>query len=181
MDYFIGIVPPDRYKGRIEQLQSRWVDKSGVEPHITLKAQGGLTHDLAWLERVREVCKRVKPFRVVMGDPAYFGESILYLSAQSVELMELHRRIVQAVSPSPELIKRYFELDDFFPHMTLGQERYGNEISSGMSKHDLREMERLAKISLTPYPAFEVTFIRVYVLNLMISRYEIHEEIELLG
>lgn len=32
MDYFIGIVPPDRYKERIEQLQSRWVDKSLILP-----------------------------------------------------------------------------------------------------------------------------------------------------
>ena len=36
MDYFIGIVPPDRYKERIEQFQSRRMEKSGVEPHITL-------------------------------------------------------------------------------------------------------------------------------------------------
>ena len=64
------------------------MEKSGVEPHITVNAQGGLSHDLAWLERVREVCKRVKPCRVAMGT-GILGELILYVSAQSAGSLAL--------------------------------------------------------------------------------------------
>ena len=66
------------------------MEKSGVEPHITVKAQGGLSHDLAWFERVREVCKWVKPFRVVMGNRHVSGNrSILYVSGQSAGSLAL--------------------------------------------------------------------------------------------
>ena len=179
MEYFIGIVPPDAYRERIEQFQSRWIAKSGVEPHITLKAQGGLTEDLAWLGRVREVCQRFKSFRVSMIGSAYFGETVLYLGVQSEELVELHRQIVQAVSPSSESIRRYFELDDFVPHLTLGKESYGGGISSGVTKEGLREMEQEVRESLSPYPAFEVSFIRVYAFNDKFVRYEGFEDIAL--
>jgi hypothetical protein len=45
VEYFIGIVPPEEYMKRIECFQRRWMNYLGVEPHITLKAQGGLTSD----------------------------------------------------------------------------------------------------------------------------------------
>ena len=179
MEYFIGIVPPDEYRERVERFQNRWIVRSGVEPHITLKAQGGLTEDLAWLGRVREVCQRFKPFRVSFDGPAYFGETILYLGVQSQELVELHRKIVQAVSPPSESIRRYFELDDFVPHMTLGKEAYGGGISSGVTKEGLGEMEREVRESLSPYPIFEVSFIRVYIFNDKFVRYERYEDIAL--
>lgn len=44
-EYFIGIVPPKEYLKRIELFQTKWMNHLGVEPHITLKAQGGLTPD----------------------------------------------------------------------------------------------------------------------------------------
>ncbi|MHC8521039.1 hypothetical protein ACPJHQ_06580 [Rossellomorea sp. H39__3] len=39
-EYFIGIVPPEEYLERVQQFQNRWMGNVGVEPHITLKAQG---------------------------------------------------------------------------------------------------------------------------------------------
>jgi hypothetical protein len=74
----------------------------------------------------------------------YFGDSILYLSVNSNNLHTLHQKIVREISPSDDLIKRYFELDDFVPHLTLGKEQYGGNISTGISKQELKDMEKLA-------------------------------------
>ena len=73
--YFIGIVPPNDYLVRIEEFQSRWIKQSGVEPHITLKAQGGLTPDKKWIDQIKKVCKDFKPFQLSLGAPKYFGEA----------------------------------------------------------------------------------------------------------
>jgi 2'-5' RNA ligase len=54
-EYFIGIVPPKEYLDRIEQFQRKWIKHLGVEPHITLKAQGGLTLDKTWINKVKKV------------------------------------------------------------------------------------------------------------------------------
>lgn len=101
------------------------------------------------------------------------------MSVRSNSLHELHQKIVKEVSPSEVSIKQYFELDDFVPHLTLGKAQYGGNVSTGLSKKELKEMERLADIELTPYPQFEVNFIRVYELNNGKQRYERHLDISL--
>lgn len=159
MRYFIGIVPPDSYLERIEDLRGKWPNHKinhAVEPHITLKAQPGLTPDEEWIETVREICKEFQPFQVKIGKPRYFFDNILYLSIESETLMKLHRKLVHAITPSPELSKQYFELDDFVPHISIGKTFYG------LAKSELIEMEKLAEKELTPYPTFEVNFIRIY-------------------
>ncbi len=50
-----------------------------------------------------------------------------------------------------------------------------------MSKHDLWEMEREAKVHLSPYPVLDIGFIRVYRLNDKFVRYERDEDILLVG
>lgn len=178
-EYFIGIVPPEEYLTRVVQFQRKWIRELGVEPHITLKAQGGLTPDKTWINKVQRVCENFKPFQVSLGKPMYFGDNILYLSIHSNVLHQLHHKIVQEISPSEELIKQYFELDAFVPHLTLGKEQYGGNISTGLSKKELHEMESLADIELSPYPEFEVNFIRVYELNHEKQRYEKYLDITL--
>lgn len=74
----------------------------------------------------------------------------------SQELCQLHNKIVQLINPSNELIKKYFELEDFVPHLTLGKTYFG------MSSEELKEMAREAQKFLTPYPTFNVEQIRVY-------------------
>lgn len=179
VEYFIGIVPPKEYLERIVHFQSNWIKQSGVEPHITLKAQGGLTPDKKWIEKVQKVCDTFKPFQVSLDKPKFFGENILYLSVNSSYLHKLHLEIVQEISPSEDLIKQYFELEAFVPHLTLGKEQYGGNISAGLSKKELIEMEKLAIKELTPYPDFEVNFIRVYELNIEKQRYEKYLDISL--
>ncbi|PHF35220.1 2'-5' RNA ligase [Bacillus pseudomycoides] len=179
VEYFIGIVPPKEYLERIEHFQSRWVNYLGVEPHITLKAQSGLTPDKKWIDKVQKVCRNFKPFQVSLDKPMYFGDNILYLSVNSNDLHDLHQKIVQEISPSEELIKRYFELDAFVPHLTLGKEQYSGNISTELSKKELKGMEELVDKELTPYPNFEVNFIRIYELNIEKQRYDKYLDISL--
>lgn len=172
-EYFIGIVPPQEYLERIERFQRKWLDSLGVEPHITLKAQGGLTPDKYWIEQVAKACLTIKPFQIRLGNPTYFGENILYLSVESNHLHLVHQKIVNEISPSDELINKYFELDDFVGHLTLAKEQYG------LSKQDLKDMEELVAIELTPYPTFDVHFIRIYELDIENQRYEKYLDIPL--
>ncbi len=83
------------------------------------------------------------------------------------------------ISPSEGLIKQYFELDAFVPDITLGKEHYGGNISTGLSKQELIDMEGLAEKELTPYPNFEVNFIRIYELNVEKQRYDKYLDISL--
>ncbi len=159
MQFFIGIVPPEEYKQKVIEFQHKWINNTitdVVEPHITLKAQGGLTEDKKWLNNVKNICCTTEPFQISLGEPMFFGEDILYISARSHELHGLHRRIVGEIAPSRHLIKKYFELEDFVPHMTLGKTTYG------LTKQELIEMSKLAEEELSPFPAFDVNFIRVY-------------------
>lgn len=171
--YFIGIAPPHDTLTKVERFQQKWLDFLGVEPHVTLKAQGGLTSDKKWIESIETVCQNTQPFLLTLDKPAYFGDNILYLSVVSEQLYSLHEAIVKAVSPSEELIKQYFELEDFVPHLTLGKEQYG------LSKIQLQEMERSAQKELAPYPTFKVDRIRVYELTSDSERYEPFLELSL--
>jgi 2'-5' RNA ligase len=179
VEYFIGIVPPKEYLERIEQFQRRWINHQGVEPHITLKAQGGLTPDKKWIDKVQNICNNFNTFHISLDKPKYFGDNILYLTVHSKDLYELHQKIVQEISPSENLIKQYFELDAFIPHLTLGKGQYGGNISTGLSKNELTLMEDLADKELTPFPVFEVDFIRIYELDTEKKRYEKYLDIPL--
>jgi 2'-5' RNA ligase len=175
LQYFIGIVPSDEYKKKIIEFQQKWANHliaAAVEPHITLKAQGGLTPDKGWISKVKNVCKNFHPFNISVSKPMLFGEDILYLSASSEELDKLHNSIVQVISPSDDLIKKYFELDNFTPHMTLGKTFYG------LSKQELKDMAKLAEVELSPYPIFEVNFIRIYQ-EVELGRYTTYLDIPL--
>jgi 2'-5' RNA ligase len=69
MQYFIGIVPPEDYKNKLITFQKQWSNNSlvdVVEPHITLKAQGGLTLDKNWINDVKAVCDRCSSFEVTL-------------------------------------------------------------------------------------------------------------------
>jgi 2'-5' RNA ligase len=164
--YFIGITPPSDYQKKVEHFQHEWLGSPIVEPHITLKAQGGLTSDKEWIKKVKTVCKSIHPFTITLAKPNYFGDNILYLSVLSEKLYPVHEAIVKAISPSEDLIQQYFELENFVAHLTLGKEQYG------LTKEALNDMALTAEKELTPYPTFLVKSIRVYELRSDSNRYE---------
>lgn len=137
MQYVIAIVPPTTYGTRIAEFQRRWPNNQTplvVEPHVTVKAQGGLTPDLAWMDPVAAVCAAVPRFTVSFTGPEFFGDAVLYLGVASESLRVLHERLVDATSPEPALVERYFELDRYVPHLTLGQ------TVLGMMPSELKDM-----------------------------------------
>ncbi|MFF3025426.1 2'-5' RNA ligase family protein [Gottfriedia sp. NPDC057948] len=159
MQYFIGIVTPDEYLEKIIRFQHQWgnnVLTNVVEPHITIKAQGGLTSDESWLIQVMKVCEDFPPFEVTLDKPMFFGESVLFLSIESTEIRTLHNKLIQAISPSEDLIKKYLELENYVPHLTLGQSNYG------LTVQELDEMAKRVEKELIPYPTFKVNILRVY-------------------
>ncbi|MGO4350014.1 2'-5' RNA ligase family protein [Paenibacillus sp. MCAF9] len=159
MQYFIGIIPPPEYLEKVFIFQKEWKNNgvvNMVEPHITLKAQGGLSPDLSWLDKLEKLCTNFPSFPITLSDPKFFGDYVLYLSVESQELYRLHSQIVQMINPSKELIKQYFELADFIPHLTLGKTYFG------MNPNELEEMSVAARKALTPYPTFNVNQIRLY-------------------
>lgn len=129
MKYFIGITPPDDYKEKIVAFRNRWSSNrlnDVVEPHITVKAQGGLTADLHWLESVRETCSLMPSFQLSLSEPESFGNAVTFLSVETSKVIELHRKLVKVIYPSQELIDRYFEMDKYHPHfedIQLGTEK----------------------------------------------------------
>ncbi|ETT51937.1 2'-5' RNA ligase family protein [Paenibacillus sp. FSL P4-0338] len=175
MQYFIGIVPPQKYTARIIQFQNRWSNNrlpQVVEPHITVKAQGGLYPDLDGLQHVKRVCSSYWPFELSLTAPICIGDSVIGLGVHSQYLSELHFRLVRAVSPSPELIARYFELDSYLPHLTLGQTWWG------LNAAELTEIQALAQTELTPFPTWTITHLRVYT-EIQPDRYVPYEDIAL--
>ncbi|MCG7381434.1 2'-5' RNA ligase family protein [Paenibacillus sp. ACRRY] len=159
MKYFIGITPPDEYKEKIVVFRDRWSSSylnDVAEPHITVKAQGGLHGDLKWLEKVRQTCDSIQTFSLTLSVPGSFGSEVLFLSVETEKVIDLHRRLVNVISPSQELVDRYFEMDKYHPHLTLGQTNWG------LKETEIHEMEMLAINELAPYPTFNVHFVRVY-------------------
>ncbi|MDQ0898912.1 2'-5' RNA ligase family protein [Paenibacillus sp. V4I7] len=175
MQYFIGIVPPDEYLERVVAFQKRWLSNglpNVVEPHVTVKAQSGLTLDMAWLEKVKVVCSSFSKFQLALSEPALFGNQVIFLSVQSNELLELHKKLVNVVTPSKELMQRYAELDLFTPHLTLGQTYWG------MKESEILEMKSEAGDVLAPFPTFTVSYVRVYK-EVKPNKYQLYEDIKL--
>lgn len=54
------------------------------------------------------------------------------------------------------MIARYFELDHYVPHVTLGQ------TMRGMTALELQDMGHVADEILRPFPTFDVTGVRIY-------------------
>ncbi|MFD1674312.1 2'-5' RNA ligase family protein [Alicyclobacillus fodiniaquatilis] len=175
MQFFIGIVPPHDYKQKIIEFQKKWVNNNMwkiVEPHITVKAQGGLGTDLAWLDSIKQVCASFPKFPVSLGQPETFDVAVAYLSVHSDQLRDFHEKLVSAVSPPPEIMKRYMEMDRFIPHLTLGQTHWG------LNSEEIVDMKVSALMELAPFPTFTVDFVRVY-RQIEKDNYTAYEDIEL--
>ncbi|MFC3210233.1 2'-5' RNA ligase family protein [Planomicrobium okeanokoites] len=176
MQYFIGIVPPESELEKLKEFRKQWpanrIDDL-VEPHITLKAQGGLSADEGWLENVKAAAADFPAFRVQLAEPRFFGEDVLYLSMDSPEVNELHSVLVEAVGSNPEQIAQYFELDQFVAHLTLAK------TSHGVSQEELKKMAAAASQELAPYPDFQVDSIRIYRMQDEQRRYEKYLEVPL--
>lgn len=160
MPYFIAAMPPDGYRERIVEFSKLWNYEPGWPPHITVKAQAGLSDGMDWLERVEQVCLDSPPrLTVSLGEPTMLGSDVLILPVQSPALYALHRALVEAVNPTAEERAHYFEDGRFVLHLTLGQTQYG------LGRDDLGAMRMRARDELSPFPTFDVSFLRAFYLD----------------
>ncbi|MCL4451210.1 MAG: 2'-5' RNA ligase family protein [Candidatus Thermoplasmatota archaeon] len=174
MEYFIAITPPKKYGEIITQFQRRWPNNAlpdFVEPHITVKSQAGLNEDEYWIDSIKAICSNFAMFKLSLKGVKSFGKSVVYIGVESNKIRILHRKIVEAISPDPENSRKYYELDLYEPHLTLGAKEFG------MSEAELSEMKELANNCLHDFHSFIVKSIKIY--KLIENRYQKIHEIDL--
>ena len=166
--------PPKKYAEIIVQFQKRWLNNTLpgiVDPHITVKSQAGLKEDECWLDSIKTICSNFPVFNLSLKGAKSFGKSVVYLDVESDRIKVLHRKIVEAISPNPENSRRYYELDLYEPHLTLGSKEFG------MSEIELSEMKKLTNNCLNDFKPFTVNSIGVY--KLFKNKYHKIQEIDL--
>lgn len=140
--YFIGIVPSEDIYTELTKLQEKYMNKIGVEPHVTLKAQSQLNESRERLNQIHNIISKTKQFYITPKTIEFFGEQVLYLSLYSPELIILHNKLVDTLNVPKELKEYYFEGELFVPHITIGKTTYFNDISSGNNYRTLLEMKK---------------------------------------
>ena len=159
MDHGIAILPPAELSRKIRLLQCQFGD-NGIEPHITVKAQGGLGDNLKWFELAKEIARKTPPIHVTLGDIKKFGNEVLYISVDSPGIITLHNEILDKLDLHDEIIERFFERDLFTPHLTLGRTQ------TGYKHEDFPKMKELAEELLAnSETGFYATFMRVYSIE----------------
>jgi len=175
VEYFIAITPPEKYGESILQFQKMWLNNtlpSLVEPHITVKSQAGLNEDEHWINSIETICGSFPMFDLLINGVKSFKKFVVYLGVESDKIKELHRSIVQSISPDPEMSRRYYELDLYEPHLTLASKEYG------MSETELSEMIELANKYFLDFQPFIVDSLKIY--KLFENKYHMIQEIELM-
>ena len=174
MEYFIAITPSKEYGEIITRFQRSWPNNAlpdFVEPHITVKSQAGLNEDEYWIDSIKTICRNFAMFNLSLKGVKSFGKSVVYLCVESDRIHVLHRKIVEAISPNPENSRRYYELDLYEPHLTLGSKEFG------MSEVELSEMKKLANNCLHGFQPFIVKSLKIYKLSE--TKYQKIHEIDL--
>jgi 2'-5' RNA ligase len=138
-----------------------------VEPHITVKAQGGLSEDKGWISSVKKAVQGYPNFHISMVDVGNFGENVVFLTPSPTrELSDLHKILMNTIKPGDELTKKYFEGANYHFHLTLAG------TSWGMTSQELLLVKEGAKDKLLKLPKFKVSFIRVYEKKISGGKYE---------
>lgn len=140
--YFIGIVPSENIYTELTNLQEKYMNKIGVEPHVTLKAQSQLNESQERLNQIHNIISKTKQFYITPKTIKFFGEQVLYLSLQSPELIKLHNQLVDILKVPIALKEHYFEGELFVPHITIGKTTFTNDISTGNKYTTLLEMKK---------------------------------------
>ncbi|WP_394173887.1 2'-5' RNA ligase family protein [Guptibacillus hwajinpoensis] len=159
MPFFIGILPPLHITNEISSFRKRWSYQEISPPHITIKAQGGLTEEKSWLPKIEKVCHDFPAFDLKLGAPATFGSKVLFSSVLSKEIVSLHLLLVDAIKPTVEEQKTYFEATDFIPHLTLAKQ-------AGIhANNQFGHMKQDADEKLGGFEPFRVHSIHLFCLN----------------
>ncbi|HET8690475.1 MAG TPA: 2'-5' RNA ligase family protein [Candidatus Saccharimonadales bacterium] len=123
--YFIGIALPTELERRIARLKNRLYKNDPellrpVLPHVTLlhppSLQGVMPSQL--IPKVRQVADRYLPLTIALTDVGNFGDSVVFMNAQSLKLQSLQSQLVKLLPPeAQELHYRR----SYHPHITIAQ------------------------------------------------------------
>ncbi|MGV2876130.1 nucleotidyltransferase [Macrococcus capreoli] len=142
-EYFIGILPPEPLYNKIINIQKKYISRLGVEPHITLKAQSGLSENEKWISKVENIISNFNTFKVNINDISYFGEVVLFIEVNSSNLTLLHNKLIESLEINSEEQKKYFEGKDFVGHITVAKTTYPSNLSSDvLSSDQLKVIEK---------------------------------------
>lgn len=175
MNFFIGIPPPLDFSEKVINFQKSFPENTVpkiAEPHVTVKAQGGLDDELKWIDRIRTVCSKTQPFKISICGLSSFNDTVFYLEVESKPLIALHREIVQEIDPGSENIEKYYELDRYIPHLTLAMTN---------SQFPIDTVLKMKKRALKTFPSeyeFMARYLRIYRENVS-GYYELYEDIPL--
>lgn len=147
MKFFIGVPIPKSYKNKIEMLRAEFRFFT-TEPHITLVPPPALPDEDDFIEKVIEVCKKIEPFDIRLKGLDQFGTRVLYVSADSPALIDLHKKIYENLGLKEE--RR-----GFTPHLTIVKQRPKRPV-------DIGEIRKRAEIKLIPYPEYILNSITIY-------------------
>ncbi|GEM47427.1 2'-5' RNA ligase family protein [Deinococcus cellulosilyticus] len=161
--YVLALIPPEPIYGQVLQYQLQY-KRPNMEPHITIKFKAGLTDDLEWLPRVREMCAEVKPFSVHLSGTRTFGRRVLFWDVVSPGAKDLHLKTLQAVGHPPQT--DLFEGEAYQMHMTL--------------LYDPKPVQLAEAADLFREADFTATFLRLAVKKPH-GRYETVEDLPFLG
>ena len=161
--YVLALIPPEPISGQVLSYQLQY-KRPNMEPHITIKFKAGLTDDLEWFSRVRDLCAATRPFEVQLSGIRTFGKRVLFWDVVSPGARDLHLKTLQAVGHPPQA--NLFEGDAYQMHMTLLYDPKPAQI---------REAE-----GLFGEAGFTATFLRLAVKKPH-GRYETVEDLPFLG
>jgi 2'-5' RNA ligase len=165
---FIGIVPPVDFYEKIAAIQKQFGDNR-TEPHITLRPPIQLIDDTRWLQTIDEIISITPAFQVTLTKTDYFGNSILFIEAESERLHALEGVLVPAIAPLEKEQKKQHE--KYHPHLTLGR------LHVGFSREGLRKMQQLADDLLRSPYTFMVSSIRIYYKPSQHERYKVLKDV----
>ncbi len=170
--YFIAISPPDPLYAQVVNFQMGKACRL-VEPHITLKAQGGLVDPPTWAEIVRSICIVTPPFPVEVGGVHSFNKDVIYIDVASPGILSLHHVLLNALRPTEEEILRDHEMEGYVPHLTLAQNIPGWDIDN------FEDVLHEAEARFTNFSKFQCRSVKIYRSAAPHGQYRVFKEYKL--
>lgn len=175
--YFIAIPILDEPSEKIKNFQRAFSAKSIImaEPHVTVKAQGGLSGDEKWVSKIKEVIEKTNCFELTLSSVETFGNKVILLKAEPFEkLFQIHKICVDEINPTEADIKKYHELGSYIPHSTL----FEVDVKEDHSR--FLEIFNSAKRTFNEKITFKVSTIRIYKQDIIGVPYRKLIDIELI-
>jgi 2'-5' RNA ligase len=116
--FYVALKPTGNTLTRIVDVMGQ-LGNPCPDPHITLRAPDNLTSDLTWLASLKELAATAEPFAVAFAETRTFGDRVLYLSVDSIGVIELHERILKVLGPDRGFAGASSPAKPYVAHLTL--------------------------------------------------------------